>query len=64
MFTSQCTYKDVNIDIKLKLVFYEVLRTVKLENGAPNRSRTYNRRIRNPVLYPIELWAHIILNFL
>lgn len=27
--------------------------------GAPGRNRTYNQRIRNPVLYPIELQAHI-----
>ena len=27
--------------------------------GAPSRTRTYNRRIRSPMLYPIELWAPI-----
>src|SRR5581483_9576032 len=26
--------------------------------GAPGRTRTYNLRIRNPELYPIELQAH------
>lgn len=28
------------------------------KTGAPGRDRTYNQRIRNPVLYPIELQAH------
>ena len=27
-------------------------------NGAPDRSRTCNRRIRSPMLYPIELPGH------
>ena len=24
--------------------------------GAPSRSRTYNQRLRRPLLYPVELW--------
>ena len=27
-----------------------------LKDGGPSRIRTYDRRIRNPVLYPVELW--------
>src|SRR5699024_7372377 len=30
------------------------------ENYAPKRSRISNRLIRSQVLYPIELWVHII----
>ncbi len=26
--------------------------------GVPSRIRTYDLRIRNPLLYPAELWAH------
>ena len=32
-----------------------------MNNGAPHRSRTYNPQIRNLVLYPVELAAHIVL---
>jgi len=28
-----------------------------LKDGAPTRTRTWDPRIRNPVLYPAELWA-------
>lgn len=31
------------------------------KNGAPKRSRTPNLQIRSLTLYPIELWAHILL---
>ena len=27
-------------------------------NGTPNRIRTYDPRLRRPMLYPAELWAH------
>src|SRR3954468_19758887 len=29
-----------------------------IANRAPRRTRTSDRRIRNPMLYPAELWAH------
>jgi hypothetical protein len=29
--------------------------------GALGRTRTYNQRIRNPVLYPIELQKHCLV---
>ena len=28
------------------------------ENGTPNRIRTYDPRLRRPMLYPAELWVH------
>ncbi len=32
------------------------------DDGDSNRIRTYDRRIRNPMLYPAELWSqHTIL---
>jgi hypothetical protein len=32
--------------------------------GVPNRIRTYDLRIRNPLLYPAELWAHDLYSIL
>jgi hypothetical protein len=32
---------------------------VRLKTGRRGRTRTCNRRIRNPMLYPFELRAHI-----
>ncbi len=31
--------------------------TCQCERCAPRRTRTSDRRIRNPLLYPAELWA-------
>ena len=36
-------------------------RKVSERNGAPNRIRTCDLRIRSPSLYPSELWAHRVL---
>ena len=33
-----------------------------VEYGAPDRNRTCNPWIRSPILYPIELRAHTIVN--
>ena len=32
-------------------------------NGVPDRIRTCGPRIRNPVLYPAELRAHVFFNY-
>ena len=32
-----------------------------LDNGAPGRTRTFNPRLRRPMLYPVELRAHFYL---
>ena len=37
---------------------------VKMENGAPERSRTPNLLIRSQVLYPIELRVRIKVNYM
>ncbi len=37
-------------------VFFSYVTDEKV--GAPGRTRTCSRRIRNPVLYPVELRAH------
>ena len=29
--------------------------------STPDRTRTYNLRIRSPLLYPIELQVHVII---
>ena len=31
----------------------------KTSIGAPDRNRTCNRRLRRPMLYPVELQAHV-----
>lgn len=33
------------------------------QGGAPSRIRTYDLRIRSPLLYPAELWAHSGCNY-
>jgi hypothetical protein len=30
-------------------------------DSTPSRIRTYDLRIRSPLLYPAELWAHAVL---
>ena len=35
--------------------------TTEVIIGAPSRIRTYNQRLRRPLLYPVELWMHIRL---
>ena len=35
-----------------------------LVNGAPERTRTSNPRLRRPVLYPVELQAHLFASVL
>src|SRR3546814_138173 len=36
---------------------HQILLPTLLANGAPGRTRTCNRRLRRPVLYPVELRA-------
>ena len=41
--------------------YQAVLRPVYIKNGAPSRNRTHNLLIRSQTLYPVELWARILL---
>jgi antitoxin component HigA of HigAB toxin-antitoxin module len=34
-------------------------RAITVDNGAPGRTRTCNRRLRRPMLYPVELRARV-----
>ena len=43
--------------MKKYFVFIFQLKTINFA-GAPSRIRTCDLRIRSPLLYPTELWAH------
>src|SRR5476649_2949456 len=52
------TSKNVS---KLNLLLLKsCLTTLKVSNGASRRIRTSDRSVRSRVLYPAELWMHII----
>ena len=60
------THDDWNHNPGLYQLSYTHHKTVKnrsppaLQIGAPDRNRTCNRRLRRPVLYPVELRAPIL----
>ena len=53
MFVTKCVTKYIlmQFHIRYNLLFL---------NGTPSETRTHDLRIRNPSLYPPELWGHMI----
>lgn len=61
--------EKINVWIELDLTndddqeeYTAILEFNENEISASRGSRTPNRRIRSPVLYPIELWTHYLNN--
>ena len=38
-----------------------ILTFLSIDNGTPDRIRTYDPRLRRPLLYPAELRAHVVI---